>query len=52
MLTLRTLLYHDRGGQILLVSLAVLAILIPFFNLVVPESSPLHIPTYTVTLLG
>ena len=52
MYTLRTLLYHDRGGQILLVSLALLAILIPFFNLVVPESSPLHIPTYTVTLLG
>ena len=26
--------------------------LIPFLNLVVPESNPLHVPTYTVTLLG
>ena len=52
MFTLRSLLYNDRGGQILLVSLAVVAVLIPFFNLVVPESSLLHVPTYTVTLLG
>ncbi len=52
MLTLRSLLYNDRGGQILLISLAVAGIVVPFFNLVVPESSPLHIPTYTVTLLG
>jgi urea transport system permease protein len=52
MITLRSLLYNDRGGQILLMSLALAGILVPFFNLVVPESSPLHIPTYTVTLLG
>ena len=52
MMSLRSLLYNDRGGQILLVSLALAGIVVPFFNLVVPESNPLHIPTYTVTLLG
>ncbi len=52
MISLRSLLYNDRGGQILLMSLALAGILVPFFNLVVPESNPLHIPTYTVTLLG
>ena len=52
MFTLRSLLYNDRGGQILLVSLAVIGVLIPFLNLAVPESNPLHVPTYTVTLLG
>ncbi len=52
MITLRSLLYNDRGGQVLLISLAVAGIIVPFFNLVVPESNPLHIPTYTVTLLG
>lgn len=42
----------DRGGAILLVLLAALAILIPVLNLAVPESSGLHISTYTVALLG
>ncbi|MGD8568253.1 MAG: urea ABC transporter permease subunit UrtC [Gammaproteobacteria bacterium] len=42
----------DKGGKIFLGILAVLAILIPIFNLGVGESSALHVSTYTVTLLG
>ena len=46
------LLQNDRGGQIFLVLLTILAILIPILNLGLPESSPFHVSTYTVTLLG
>ncbi len=42
----------NRGGIIFLGILAALAIVVPIFNLVIPESSVLHISTYTVTLLG
>ncbi len=45
--------YHsDRGGAILLAGLFLLAIVVPVLNLVVPESSPFHLSTYTVTLIG
>ena len=46
------LLRGDRGGQILLALLAVVTVAAPVLNLVVPESSPLHLSTYTLTLLG
>ena len=52
MFLLRSLLANDRGGQIFLAVLAAVAILVPFLNLALPESNPLHVPTYTVTLLG
>jgi urea transport system permease protein len=42
----------DRGGQILLGLLIVLGIVVPILHLVVPASSPLHLSSYTVTLLG
>ena len=42
----------NRGGKIFLGILGALAVVIPVFNLAVPESSTLHISTYTVTLLG
>ncbi len=42
----------DRGGSILLGILLLAAVLVPILNLAVPESSSLHLPTYTVTLLG
>ena len=45
-------LHADRGGQIFLSILAVVAFLVPLLNLAVPESSALHLSTYTVTLLG
>lgn len=42
----------DRGGQIFLAILALVAFLVPLLNLMVPEANPLHLSTYTVTLLG
>ncbi len=45
-------LHGDRGGQIFLAILAAVAVAVPVFSLLVPESSPLHMGTYTVTLLG
>jgi len=42
----------NLGGKIFLGILAALAIIVPVFNLAVPESSGLHLSTYTVTLLG
>jgi len=46
------LIQDDRVGKLLLTSLLVVAILIPVLNLLVPETSPYHISTYVVTLLG
>jgi len=42
----------DRGGQIFLALLAAVAVLAPVLNLVVPESSGLHLSGYSVTLIG
>ncbi len=49
---LRSWLLSDRGGAIMLAVLALAAILVPLANLLVPGDSPLHLSTYTVTLLG
>jgi urea transport system permease protein len=42
----------DRGGAVFLVLLALLAILVPVLNRAVPASSPLHLSTYAITLIG
>jgi urea transport system permease protein len=42
----------DRPALILLAVLAALGICVPLLTLVVPESSGLHVTTYTVALLG
>jgi urea transport system permease protein len=42
----------DKGSGVLLGLLLALAILVPILNLGVPESSALHVSTYTVALLG
>jgi urea transport system permease protein len=42
----------DRGATAFLLVLAALAIAIPVLNLAVPASSPLHVPTYVVSLFG
>jgi len=42
----------DTGGKWLLSVLAVTALVVPILNLLVPEGNPLHLSTYTVTLLG
>jgi urea transport system permease protein len=42
----------DRGGLTLLALLSFLVMIVPLLNLVVPESSALHLSTYAVTLIG
>ena len=42
----------DRGGRWLLGVLGFAVVFVPIANLVLPETSVLHIPTYTVTLMG
>lgn len=48
----RSLLESDRGGQIFLTILLVVGIAVPILHLLVPESSALHISSYTVSLIG
>jgi urea transport system permease protein len=42
----------DRGGITFLIVLAAVAVLVPFLNLALPETSVLHVPTYLVALFG
>jgi urea transport system permease protein len=42
----------DNAGKLLLSLLVLLVIFMAIFNLAIPQSSALHISTYTVTLLG
>jgi urea transport system permease protein len=42
----------DRAGKWMLSALLVISVLVPLMNLVIPEGNPLHMSTYTVTLLG
>ncbi|BBL75155.1 urea ABC transporter permease subunit UrtC [Methylomagnum ishizawai] len=46
------LLQNDKSGQIVLAAVALITVFVPLFNLLLPESSPLHFSTYTVSLLG
>ncbi|MCC2097647.1 MAG: urea ABC transporter permease subunit UrtC, partial [Hyphomicrobiales bacterium] len=43
---------HDKAGIAFLTIVGLLAVLVPLSNLLVPEDSPLHVPTYVVALLG
>jgi len=45
-------MHQDTGGKILLSLLAVVIAFIVTFNMLVPETSALHVSTFTVTLLG
>jgi urea transport system permease protein len=42
----------DRGGQVMLAVLVFTVALVSVLNLAVPASSPLHLSTYAVTLIG
>jgi urea transport system permease protein len=46
------LLFGERGTQVFLAVLVALTIAVPVLHLVVPADSPLHVSTYTMTLLG
>ena len=48
----RAALAQDRAGASFLTLLAALAIAVPVLNLAVPASSPLHLSTYVLTLVG
>ena len=48
----RLLLNHERGGWIFLAVVALLLVVVPVANLVIPESSLLHVSSYSVGLLG
>jgi len=43
---------QDRAGRLFLSVLAALAVLVAVFNLLTPADSPLHVSTFTVTLIG
>ena len=42
----------DRGAAVFLIILVAVAILVPALNLLLPPSSPFHVPTYLVALFG
>jgi urea transport system permease protein len=42
----------NRSTTVVLALLLAAAVLVPVLNLMVPPSSPLHVPTYVVSLLG
>ena len=46
------LIQNDKAARNTIMVLLAVLIVVPFLNLVMPEGSFLHIPTYTVTLLG
>ena len=52
MITARLLAKLDRTGWIFLAVMALAAVLVPLSNLFLPPTSPLHVPTYVVALLG
>ncbi len=51
-MVVKQLIQNDRGGAILLGVLLSAGILVPLLNLGVGEANPLHVSTYTMTLLG
>ena len=46
------LLNKDRGSSVALFLIALVTVMVPVCNLLVPETSAFHISTYTMTLLG
>ena len=46
------LLEHDKGGNYFLAVLLLITFIVPICNLLVPDSSPFHVSTYVVTLIG
>ncbi|HHC73855.1 MAG TPA: urea ABC transporter permease subunit UrtC [Thiothrix sp.] len=46
------ILQNDRGGQMMLLVLAIVMVLVPVLNLAVSADHPLHMSTYMVTLMG
>jgi urea transport system permease protein len=49
---LRPSVFEDGGGTSFLAVLALVALIVPALNLAVPASSPFHISTFVLTLVG
>lgn len=49
---LTRLLSQDKNGRNLMIIVVMLAIVVPMANLLIPETSPFYVSTFTVTLLG
>jgi urea transport system permease protein len=49
---LRPRVFEDAGGTSFLIVLALVAAVVPVLNLAVPSSSPLHVSTFVLTLVG
>ena len=52
MITLRLFNALDRSGKYFLGTLLLALVLVPLSNLLIPEGSFLHVPTYAVALIG
>jgi urea transport system permease protein len=52
MITQQILARLDMRGRIFLGLIALTALLVPILNLIVPPGSPLHVPTWLVSLMG
>ena len=46
------LLGSDKGGKYFLAILLFITFIVPICNLLIPETSPFHVSTYVVTLMG
>lgn len=46
------LIQNDTLGRYVLAALFALTVLVPLSNILMPEGSFLHVPTYTMTLIG
>ena len=42
----------DRSATVFLLAVAAIGIVLPLSNLLLPESSPLQVPTYLISLFG
>jgi urea transport system permease protein len=50
--TITRLLFGERGTSVFLAVLLAVLVLVPTLHLALPADSPLHVSTYTMTLLG
>ncbi|MBD88272.1 MAG: urea ABC transporter permease subunit UrtC [Rhodospirillaceae bacterium] len=50
--TVMNILLRDRGSTIFLGALGLIILFVPIGNLLIPETSSFHVPTYLVSLLG
>jgi urea transport system permease protein len=50
--TVLAVLREDRAGTVFLAVLAAGAVIVPLLNLALPPSSPMHVSTYVLTLIG